>query len=171
MRALGAAVVSAGLAIGTAGPGGCAGYALESTYDATVQSVYLPMFDNNTFAHGIEAELTEAIAKEIHRSTPWRVSSSTAADTELRGAVTSIDKRVLSSNSDSGLSQELASVIVVSFQWADADTGRVRVAKRNFRAAEPYVPAIGAQEREDIGRSAAIDRLAKDIVASLRTGW
>lgn len=150
---------------------GCGGYALQSSYDTGVQSVYLPMFDNNTFAHGLEAELTEAIAKEIHRSTPWRVSSSPAADTELRGAVTGIDKRVLSTSRDSGLSQELASVIVVSFQWADADTGRVRVAKRNFRAAEPYVPAIGAQEREDIGRSAAIDRLAKDIVASLRTDW
>ena len=150
---------------------GCAGYAIESSYDTDIQSLHLPIFDNTTFIYGIEAELTEAIAKEIHRSTPWRVTSNRAADTSLRGAITSVEKRELSSDGVTGLVQELATVITVSFEWTDARTGEVRVARQGFSVAEPFAPLLGAQERPETGEASAVDRLARDIVAELRSGW
>jgi hypothetical protein len=67
--------------------------------------------------------------------------------------------------------ESLAVEITVSFEWKKIDSGEVLVAKRNFRGAEIFVPAQGAQERLEFGRSAAIDQLAKDIVASLRSSW
>ena len=150
---------------------GCAGYALESSFDDDIRTVHLPIFDNTTFAYGLEAELTEAIAKEMHRVTPWRVTSSEAADTQLRGAITSVDKRELATDGVSGLVQELATIIPVSFEWTDARTGEVLVARQAFSVAEPFAPLQGAQERPETGEASAIDRLARDIVAELRTNW
>ncbi|GAB4544138.1 MAG: hypothetical protein Tsb0013_01030 [Phycisphaerales bacterium] len=150
---------------------GCAGYAIESSYNTDIKTLYLPIFDNTTFAYGLEAELTEAIAKEIHRVTPWRVTSNPGADTELRGAIIRVEKRQLSSDGVSGLVQELASVVTVSFEWTDADTGEVLVARQGFSTAEPYAPLQGAQERPETGEAGAIDRLARDIVAELRSTW
>jgi hypothetical protein len=149
----------------------CAGYALESTYASDVETVRLPLFDNTTFRYGLEAELTEAIAKEIHRVTPWRVTTSEAADTELRGTITRVDKRELSTDSVTGLVQELATIVTVSFEWTDARTGEVLVTRRGFSVAEPFAPVRGAGERLEVGEAAAIDRLARDIVAELRSEW
>lgn len=150
---------------------GCAGYALESSYSTDVATVYVPVFDNTTYEYGLEAQLTEALAKEIHRVTPWRVTSDPGADTELRGAITRVDRRELSTNSDSGLVSELAMVLTVTFEWTDADTGEVLVARRAFSVAEPYAPTRGAGERPETGEASAIDRMARDIVAELRSGW
>lgn len=150
---------------------GCAGYTLGSTYSADVATVYLPIFDNTTYVYGLEADLTEAIGKEIHRSTPWRVTSNPGADTELTGAITRVDKRRLSTDGTTGLVQELATVVTVTFEWKDARTGEVLVARRGFSVAEPFAPVRGVGERPETGEASAIDRLAKDIVAELREGW
>ncbi len=172
-RAVSALLLVAALPLSVTVPmmSGCAGYALESSFDTDIETVYLPLFDNTTFNYGLEAQLTEALAKEIHRTTPWRVTSDRGADTELRGAITRVDKRELSTDSVSGLVQELATIITVTFDWTDAETGEVLVARRGFTVAEPYAPLRGAQERPETGEASAIDRLARDIVAELRSDW
>lgn len=147
------------------------GYALQSPYRDDVRTIAVPIFDNATFAHGAEAELTDAIVKEIHRTTPWRVTPLDRADTSLRGTITDADLRKLTTNSDSGLVESLAVQLTVSFEWKRLETGEVLVAKRNFRAGEAFVPARGGGERIEFGRSAAIDQLARDVVASLRSSW
>ena len=155
---------------------GCAsdptqGYSMEAPYRDDVKTIAVPIFDNATYSHGIEGELTDAVVKEIHRTTPWRVTSLEKADTSLRGTITGTDMRKLTTNSDSGLVESLALEITVSFEWKKIDSGEVLVARRNFRGADVFVPSQGAQERLEFGQSAAIDQLARDIVASLRSSW
>jgi hypothetical protein len=157
-------------------PAGCAsdpsqGYSMKPPYREDVKTIAVPIFDNATYAHGVGVELTDAIVKEINRSTPWRVTSLENADTTLRGTVTDTDLRKLTTNSDSGLVESLAVEITVSFEWKKIESGEVLVAKRNFRGARVFVPAQGAQERLEYGRSAAIDQLARDIVGMLRSSW
>lgn len=147
------------------------GYSLKPPYRDDVKTIAVPIFDNATYAHGIETELTDAIVKEIHRSTPWRVTSLDKADTSLRGTITDTDLRKLTTNSDSGLVESLAVEITVSFEWKRIESGEVLVSRRNFKGARVFVPAHGAQERLEYGRSAAIDQLARDIVATLRSSW
>lgn len=159
------------VAVSGCGTGGSGGYAFESSYREDVRTIAVPIFDNATFAHGMEAELTEAIVKEIHRTTPWRVTPLERADTSLRGTITDTELRKLTTNSESGLVESLAVEITVSFEWKRIETGEVLVSRRNFRGAELFVPAHGAQERLELGRSAAIDQLARDIVSSLRSSW
>lgn len=150
---------------------GSSGYRFSDAYRTDVRTVAVPMFENATFAHGMEATLTDAIVKEIHRTTPWRVAPSDAADTTLSGAITAADLRRLSRGSETGLVQESAVELTVTFEWKRNATGEVLVARRNFRAAEPFVPARGAQERIELGEHASADELARTIVAELRSSW
>lgn len=147
------------------------GYAFASAYDQSIRTVAVPIFDNPTFEHGIEFQLTEAIVKEIHRSTPWRVVNRERAQTELAGSITSADLRVLGTDSETGLIEQYAYDLGVTFEFKDRRDGRVILARSNFRAAESFVPDRLAGERVESGQRATIDQLARDIVAELRTDW
>lgn len=155
---------------------GCAsdpesGYAFASSYREDVGTIAVPVFENATYAHGLEALVTDAVIKEIHRSTPWRVTPEDRADTVLRAVITDADFRSLRKNPDSGLVQELAYTITVSFEWQDARTGRSLVSRKNFRSSETFVPAVGAQERLEDAQAASAQQVARDVVASLRSSW
>lgn len=146
-------------------------YAFDTGYRTDIQTVTVPIFGNGTQDTGIELELTEAIVKEIHRTTPWKVLSDPSAQTTLTGSVVSSTLRKLSTDGDSGLVRELAVDVAVTFEWKDTRSGEVLVARRNFRNAEPFAPALGASERIEVGRRAVVNELARSIVAELRTSW
>ena len=147
------------------------GYSFNSTYRTDIQTVAVPIFDNTTFSHGLEITLTDAIVKEIHRSTPWRVTTIDQAQTTLGGAITRSELRKLSRQSESGLVLEQAVELTVSFEWKRNTSGEVLVARRNFKASDQFTPAQGARERLELGERAAIDRMARDIVSELRSSW
>lgn len=147
------------------------GYAFASAYDQSIRTVAVPIFENPTFEHGIEFQLTEAIVKEIHRSTPWRVVDRERAQTELAGAITSSELRVLGTDSRTGLVEQYAYDLGVTFEFKDRRDGRVLLARSNFRAAESFVPDRLAGERVELGTRSTIDQLAREIVAELRAEW
>lgn len=153
---------------------GCAsdphqGYAHVSPYDTSIETIAVPVFDNVTYEPQLETVLSEAIIKEVHRSTPWRVVPRGQAQTLLSGTITGWRLEPLATQRDSGLVQELAVMLTVSFEWRDLRSGEVKVARRDFRASSAFVPAQGASERLDLGERAAADRLARELVAELRT--
>lgn len=152
---------------------GCAtDYAFASSYDESIRTVAVPIWENTTFAHGLEFQLTEALIKEIHRTTPWKVINTQGqSDASLTGSIVSAELRKLSTQPDSGLVQELATEVVVAFEFKDTTTGRIFVARRNFRAADAFVPGPGAGERIEQAQTGAVDRLARSIVAELRQAW
>lgn len=147
------------------------GYAFESSFNSDIRTVHVPIFDNPTFARGIEIELTDAIIKEIQRVTPWTVVAADSAQTTLSGKVSEAELRRLSTGRDSGIAQELAYAITVEFEWKDNRTGKVLTARRNFAASDTFVPARGVGERIELGQHGAVQRLARDIVAELRSNW
>ncbi|MEZ6241605.1 MAG: LptE family protein [Phycisphaerales bacterium] len=147
------------------------GYAMGWTYDENVRSVAVPMFDNSTFDTGLEFDLTEAIIAEIQSQTPWVVTANERADTTLTGAITGAQARNLSSTPGTGLVQENAYELRVSFRWRDNRSGDVLVARDGFSAVGTYVPARGTGERREIGQRQAIRELAREIVAELRSNW
>jgi hypothetical protein len=152
---------------------GCspAGYSFDPVYDTSIESIAVPVWDNRTFNPGIEAELTEAVIKEIQRTTRWPVSRRDEAATTLTGVVTDAKLRPLSTRRDTGLVQEVAVQLVVDFTWTDTRTGEVLLARRGFTAAESFVPARPVGENLELGRHAVVQELARDIVAELRSNW
>lgn len=147
------------------------GYSFNSTYSQNVRTVFVPVFRNHTFHPGIEVALTEAVIKEIQRSTPWVVVGSDQADTTLAGVVVANNLQALSVGSDTGLVEEMAVELAVEFAWTDNRTGQPLVTRSNFRALESFVPAIGTGERIELGENAAVQEMARAIVAELRSNW
>lgn len=155
---------------------GCAqdpkqGYSTQPVFDTTVRTISVPIFDNYTYRPELAVALTEAVSKELARTTPWAVTNTANADTVLKGVVRSEELRKLSQDSNSGLVQEQAVTIFIDFEWRDARSNKARVIRRRFTGVDTFVPVRGTGERLETGEYAAIDRLAKAIVGELRSTW
>lgn len=147
------------------------GYSFASSHDTTIRTVHVPMFKNPTFQRGLEVELTDAIIKEIQRSTPWKVADGSVAETSLSGTITGATMRQLTTNRDSGLAQELSFTITVDFDWVDARSGKALASRRAFSASDTFVPSQPVGERLEVGSHGAVQQLARDIVGELRSQW
>jgi len=156
--------------------GGCAsdprsGYSSESTFPAGIQTVSVDVFDNYSTTPGVETSLTEAVIKEIQRSSGMRVVAQGRADSTLRGVVTSVSLRRLSLEPTTGMVQELAVTVTIDFDWKDVRTGNTLASRRGFAAADTFVPARPTGEPLSTGLDGATQRLAQDLVNELRSAW
>ena len=79
---------------------GCAGYQIgnQSLYPTDIQTVYVPMFESNSFRRNLGERLTEAVIKEIELKTPYKVVATPDADSVLTGRSSSETKRVVAEN-------------------------------------------------------------------------
>ncbi len=162
-------------ALASAVLGGCStdptrGYSFKSSFDTGVRTVSVPMFQNPTFYHGVEADLTEAIIKEIQQRTPWVVVTR-SADTTLSGTITQLEMRPLTDSRATGLVEDVALMMRVDFDWRDARTGEFIVRRREFTATEAFVPARPSGERLELGQQAVVQELARAIVSEMRSSW
>jgi len=146
------------------------GYAFGSGHRADVKSVSVPIWENRTSSPTLGAQLTEAIIKEIQRSTPWLVVDS-GATTTLSGVVVEQRLRKLDQDSTTGLVQEQGVDLAVDFHWRNNRSRKEVLTRRNFRAQGDFIPTRGVGEPIEIGQFGAIQALARDIVAELRSDW
>ncbi len=147
------------------------GYSFASTYPAGVQTVVVPVFENVTFYPGLEVQLTEAVMKELQARSGLKVVRASSADSRLSGTITDAQLRRLTLDKTTGLVQEQAFQVTVDFEWRDVRSGRVIMSRRNFAAADTFVPARPTGERIEVGEAGAVQRLARDIVAEMRSAW
>ena len=147
------------------------GYSFKSTHSDNIRTVAVPVFDNRTYATGLELELTEAIIKEIQHTTAWTVTTSTSADVTLKGTVQVSDFRKLSVDHQSGLDEEVGVDTRIDFELVDNRSGKVLTSRKGFGTMDTFAPSVRAGERPEIGRSATVGTLARDIVAELRDTW
>jgi hypothetical protein len=147
------------------------GYSFTPTHDTSIDTVSVPMFRNNTFTHGLEVHLTDAIVKELQRTTRWRVVGQGSAQAVLSGVITASELRPLSVQRQTGLTQELGVTLTVDFVLRDSRTGAAVVERRDFSATESAVVSEAVAERQETAEDAAVQELARAIVAELRTNW
>ena len=166
--------LAAGLLVLAAG--GCAndpteGYAAVTPYSQAFQTVAIPIIENETFARGIEFELTDALIKEIHARTPYRVTDQSRADTILLGRIHDVDLEQLSKSRLTGLGEEVIVAVTIDFQWRDLRTDQPLVAREDFTGTGLFVPSRPTGERIELGRMAVVQQLARDIVSELQASW
>lgn len=165
-------VAVAGVISASAGcAGGGSGYSFEPVYSSDVRSISVPIWENRTYYARAELDLTEALVKQIQRTTPWVVSRSGVAETTLEGAITDIRLETLSIDRTSGLVQEQGVRYTVEFTWKDNRTGQELVRRADYDGYAAFVPSLGVGERLEIGQAGAVEVLARDIVSELRTRW
>lgn len=169
IAALAALLALSGLAACSADPH--QGYSFAGTYSENIRTVAVPIFDNRTYSTGVEIQLTEAIVKEIQRTTHWTVTTGPAADATLTGIVTSSELRRLSVDPQTGLDQEVGVELRCDYELRDNRSGKVLSARKGFTAMDTFVASRRVGERPEIGQTATISAMARDLVAELRDPW
>ncbi|MCS6865477.1 MAG: LPS assembly lipoprotein LptE [Gemmataceae bacterium] len=101
----------------------------DALYDANIKTVYVPLFNNRAFQttpyRGFEVDVTQAVIREIGKTTSFRVSSDyTTADTELLGNIVSIQHNLLNRN-QLNLTREAELVVAVDVVWRDLRDGTI----------------------------------------------
>ncbi len=156
---------------------GCAGYRWGSVglYRPDVRTVHVPVFESVSFRRDLGPRLTEAVIKEIHRRTPYRVSSSPYADTTLRGRIVGDAKRVLVENPYDE-PRELAVELLVQVQWIHRDgtvlgqrTLQVPSVLVDLHQQARMVPEVG--QSLATAQQQAIVQLASQIVDLMELPW
>ena len=146
------------------------GYSNESTYHDNVKTVYVKMFDNQTFRRGVEYELTDALAKRIEAQTPYKiVSNQNYADTVISGQIVSIGEFALNIERQRGsvLEKEVGVSSVVN--WKNLKTGELLIDNKTVNASATY--SDYQQQDFKYGSSLAANNLAQNIVELMEKKW
>jgi len=152
------------------GCGVFSGYSSDSIYHEELQTVYVKMFDNQTFRRGIEYELTDAIVKRIEAETPYKiVSSQDYADTVISGQIQSIGEFPLTIERQTGrvLEQEVGIRAVVN--WKNLKTGDLLIDNKSVDASATY--SVYQQQDFKYGSNLAANKLAQNIVELMEKKW
>lgn len=157
---------------------GCAGYQLgtRTLYAPDVSTVYVPIFESDSYRRNLGEQLTEAVVKEIELKTPYKVVDTPLADSVLTGQLRHNSKHVLvESNRDQPRDVEVD--FRVEVVWRDS---------RGDLICQPMTIPV-APDLVEIGQSAtyvaeggqsnvsaqhqAIQRLAEQIVSTMEIPW
>jgi hypothetical protein len=157
---------------------GCAGYRIgaESLYPCNVRTVYVPVFESDSFRRYLGERLTEAVIKEIELKTPYKVTGDSNADTILSGRITNESKRVLVLNKYHDPRDNEVS-LKVKVRWLDRqsnlirDGGTLPVPEELAAITETAtaVPEVG--QSVATAQQQAIQRLAEQIVGMMEAPW
>jgi hypothetical protein len=127
----GLVAVASSAAVGCRGGYKFLGYDVGAAalYDPNIRTVYVPLFNNRAFQttpyRGFEIDVTQAVIREIGKTTTFRVTSDVAtADTELLGNVVSIQKGLQNRNQQNQI-REQEVVVWVDVVWRDLRDGTI----------------------------------------------
>ncbi len=136
-----------------------------------VDTVYVPMWNRNRdiFRRELEFRITEAVAKEIQASTPYRISSESRADTMLTGEIVEIPEQVMNFNPDSGNPREKEIIMTIAFRWVDLRTGKELAKEDAIEVTATYIPDFGEDYFQ--GSEAAFNAAARRVVQSMHAEW
>jgi hypothetical protein len=141
-----------------------------------IETVYVPVFESNSYRKGLAEELTEAVIKEIEKRTPYKVVGTPNADTTLTGKIVSDNKHLLF-ESLTGDPRESELNLKVEVTWANSRGDAIRKipavpvpnAAVSVSAANNLVPEVG--QSVATSQQTAIQRLAQQIVNLMEAPW
>jgi hypothetical protein len=141
----------------------------QSLVRPDIQTVYVDMFEADTFRKFLGQRLTEAVVKEIELNSPLRVTERGLAQSVLRGRLVRERKRVLSEtiNDDP---RDLQIDYLLEVTWSDG-SGQPLMERQILQLSRSvdFIPeggqSLATAEQE------LIRRLARQIVQQLEMNW
>jgi hypothetical protein len=149
----------------------CCGYRTTELFPEQYRTVSAPIFENRTFYRGVETDLAEALVKEIEQRTPYKVTATTSADTELTGTIVAVRQQSLSRTASAGFVEEQEVTLVIDFEWKDLRSGEVIASRKGFEQAGRAAAAAPVGEPFSVAQHNAVQRLARDMVNTMRGEW
>ncbi len=157
---------------------GCASYQFGSgtLFRPDVRTVFVPMFESDSFRRQLGERLTEAVVKRIEKVTPYKVVHRADADSVLHGRILADRKRIITEDAyDFGRDVDVS--IVVEATWTDRAGNLIGSpfaqplppSLITFTGTSHFLPEAGqsyaTSERE------ALQTLAKQIVEQMEMPW
>ncbi|MGE0608742.1 MAG: LPS assembly lipoprotein LptE [Pirellulales bacterium] len=156
---------------------GCAGYRVgaASLYSQQIRTVYVPMCESSSFRRNMGERLTEAIVKEIERTTSFKVVDEQNADSVLVCRLVSDTKRVTIENPLDD-ARDIEVNFAVQVIWTDRNGDPLQqqaiplpedmtIVNQN----SSLLPEFG--HSMVTAQNAAITRLAKQVVGLMEVPW
>ena len=149
---------------------GCQGYSNKSLYPKDISTVYVEMFDNQSFRRGIEFELTDALAKRIESQTPYKiVTNRDKADTVISGQIVQARESVLTTERQIGRALEKNIELRAVVSWKNMRTGELLMDNKMVSASASY--SEWQSQSFAYGSALAANSLAARIVELMESGW
>jgi len=166
---------AAGLVAATAG---CAGYRFgnQTLYRSDIRTVHVPVFESDGFRRNLGEQLTEAVVKEIERTSSFKVVSASTADSVLTGRIRPMTKRV-TARSAGGQPRDVEIGLGVEINWSDrrgnliGQAGTYPVAPVLIEAVQSAHAVPEAGQSIATARQEAVTRLARQIVSHMEMPW
>jgi hypothetical protein len=156
--------------LGGCGQGGFSGYNNSWLHPREISTVYVEMFDSQSFRRGHEYELTDAICKRIETDTPYKiVSDRNVADSILSGKITSIGKRNISVERNTGRIFENQANVTVTVRWQNLKTNDIMVDNEKVDASVEFSEFVG--QDFEYSSKVALNRAAERIVELMQKKW
>ena len=149
---------------------GMGGYSDELLYPEEISSVYVEMFDSQSFRRGVEYELSDALAKRIEAETPYKViSNRDRADSVISGRISSIGISTLTSERETGRSLEKEVEIQAAVSWKNLKTGEMFLNNMPVNGSASY--SEWQDQSFEYASSVAANNLAQRIVELMERQW
>ncbi|WP_432797775.1 LPS assembly lipoprotein LptE [Poriferisphaera sp. WC338] len=149
---------------------GC-GYSAHGIYTDKYQTVATPFFENRTDYRGLEADLSEAVAKEVESRTPYKIASPASADTVLQGTITQFQQQVLIRRRNGNVPEQMEVQMTIDFEWKDLRTGQTIVNRKGYQAIGRYTPSNPVSQVFDIGQHRVAARMAEQMISTMQIEW
>lgn len=143
---------------------GC-GYSQKSLIDRKINTIYISIFENNTFVRGIEFDIAKAVKDEIMSRTSLRIVQKDSADVIMTGEIGGSAQAALSQSRDNIVESSVS--ISASVTLLDTRTGRSMGGGAGGGAS--FIVDRG--ENVQSATEEAIAILARNLVNSLEEEW
>lgn len=146
---------------------GC-GYSTRSLLRQDVESIYIPIFDNDTFRRGLEFKLTKSVKDEILFRTKIKIVDREDADAVLYGKIADVKERVISENIADDI-VEGSITLFLDIKLVDARTGRNIMEKKGLQWKTEYIGR--REEAVSTAENEAFVDIAERIVNLMEEEW
>ena len=158
------------LVLFSAGCGENPGYTNTSLYPENIGTVYVEMFDNQSFRRGVEFELTDALVKRIEAHTPYKiVTDRDKADSIISGRLTSVNESTLTAERQIGRALEKSVELKAVVTWKNLRTGEILIDNRIIGASAAF--SEWQNQSFTYGATLAANLLAEKIVEQMEQVW
>ena len=150
-------------------PIGC-GYSTKNLYRTDVETVFVPIFESQSFRRQVEFEITGALARQIELKTPYKLASNRSqADTILYGRVLNVSERVLTQQRQLDRPLENQVVLKINITWKDLRNSELLIDNQTFQVSGDYAVLLGAGSGSAVRKGA--NDLAVRIVEKMEKPW
>jgi len=146
---------------------GCGVYSFSGSGLSGINTIAIPLFDDQTQEYGIREALTEKIAERFVQDNTLKVVNEKIADSILQGVITKYERKAHTFDEQENIEEYIVRIWVKV--WFEEKKNKKTIWKEDSLLG--WGIYLAQEETEDLGKERAIEKLAEDIVNKTVKGW